>query len=134
MFIDTNVFLYAAGRDHPLREHSLRILERIGSGDLRASTSTEVIQELLYVLTRRGNRGAGIALAREILDLMPDLLPVSKPDIALALLYMERYERLNVRDAVHLGTMLNNGIDSIITADRDFDEIEDVTRVDPGEY
>ena len=134
MFVDTNVCLYAAGRDHPLRENGLRALEKVGSGDLKASTSTEVLQEILYVLTRRGERGAGIALTREILDLMPDPLPVTKPDVTLALLYMERYERLNVRDALHLGTMLNNGIGSILTADRHFDGIEDITRVDPEEY
>lgn len=134
MFIDTNVFLYAAGRSHPMKPYALRVLENIGSGAIEAQTNTEVIQEILYVLNRRNARDSGIALAREVLDLLPNPLPVTKPDTALALLYLERYRQLKVRDAIHLGTMLTNGIEEIVSADRDFDGIDDIRRLDLSEF
>lgn len=50
VFLDTNVFLYAVGAAHPLRELGQNVLRRVTNGDLLATTSTEVIQEILYVL------------------------------------------------------------------------------------
>lgn len=56
LFLDTNVFLYAAGADHPLKKPSIRWLEGAAEGRFRAVTSAEVLQEILHVLIRRGRR------------------------------------------------------------------------------
>ena len=37
IFLDTNIFLYAAGADHPLREASQQFLQRVAEGDLQAT-------------------------------------------------------------------------------------------------
>ncbi len=42
-FLDTNVFLYAAGADHPLRDPCQRILHRVAAGELAATTSSKVV-------------------------------------------------------------------------------------------
>jgi predicted nucleic acid-binding protein len=55
VFLDTNVFLYAIGAQHPLKAAGQQVLERVGNGTLEAVTSTEVIQEILY--PRCGSRG-----------------------------------------------------------------------------
>ena len=70
-FLDTNVFLYAAGSSHRLREPCQEILRRVADGNLFAITSTEVVQELLYVLDRRGRGADGIRLSRRVLLLFP---------------------------------------------------------------
>src|SRR4029434_4159304 len=48
VFVDSNIPMYVAGRDHPNREPARRVLERARSGDIEACTSTEVLQEILY--------------------------------------------------------------------------------------
>lgn len=73
IFLDTKVFLYAAGRPHPEREACALILRRVADGSLEATTNTEVIQEILYVLTRRGQRQEALQLAGAITALLPDL-------------------------------------------------------------
>jgi predicted nucleic acid-binding protein len=117
-----------------LKQPSERILNEIGEGSLDATTNTVVIQEILFILDRRGNREAGIAIAQDIMDLIPDLLPVTRPDMIMASLLLEQYQQLKSRDAVHAATMRTNGFDTIITADRHFDSIEGVNRIDPSEY
>ncbi len=51
-FIDTNVFLYAAGSAHPHRERCAKVLRRVADGKLDATINSEVIQETLYTTNR----------------------------------------------------------------------------------
>ena len=48
VFIDSNIPMYVAGRDHPNREPSMRFLERVRAGVVDGVTSTEVLQEILF--------------------------------------------------------------------------------------
>ena len=133
VFLDTNVFLYAAGADHPLKEACTGLLARVGSGDLEAATSTEVVQELLYVLTRRGMRAEGLRLARRVMALVPEVLPVTERDMAGACDVMEEYPELPVRDAVHAATMKSNSLQTIVSGDRHFDQVAWLVRQEPSE-
>ena len=128
VFLDTNVFLYAIGAQHPLKAPSQRVLERVGDGELDAVTSTEVVQEILHVLIRRGLRATGLQLARHMIDPLGGLLPVTQADLSIACDLIDRYPALPVRDAVHAATMLNNGISAIVSADGHFDEVQEIRR------
>jgi hypothetical protein len=131
-FLDTNIFLYAAGRPHPEREACAQILRRVAEGTLDATANTEVIQEILYVLTRRGQRPEALALARQVMLLCPDLLPVTSEDMVEVFRLLERHPGLPVRDAVHAANMLRNGLRTVISVDPDFDRIPEIRRVAPG--
>jgi len=131
-FLDTNIFLYAAGASHPLREACARVLRRVADGTLDATISSEVIQEVLYVLIRRGRRGDALKLASDLASLFPDLLAVTRDDVAGACELLRRYPELSVRDAVHVGTMLQNGLRTIVSVDSDFDQVSEIRRVDPS--
>jgi predicted nucleic acid-binding protein len=126
VFLDTNVFLYAIGAQHPLKAASQQVLKLVGDGDLEAASSTEVVQEILHVLSRRGLRETALKLALHTIDLLHPLLPVTQADISVACDLMDRYPALPTRDAIHAATMLNNGISDIITADGHFDEVEGI--------
>ena len=132
VFLDTNVFLYAAGGDHPHRQACARVLRRVADGSLDATVNSEVLQEVLYVLSRQGRRPEGITLARHVASLFPDLLPVTRDDMLRVCDLVRRYPRLPVRDAVHAATMLRNGIRQVISVDQDFDRIGEIRRVDPS--
>jgi predicted nucleic acid-binding protein len=132
VFLDTNVFLYAAGGDHPLRAPCGELLTRVGSGDLDATTSTEVVQELLYVLTRRNLRSEAQSLASAVQDMFPDVLPVTHADMRLTCQLLADHPSLPVRDAVHCAVMITNGITRIISADTHFDSLPDIQRIDPA--
>lgn len=129
IFLDTNVFLYAAGADHPLRDASQQVLRRVAEGALQATINTEILQEIVFVLNRRGLRALGLDLARSAALLFPDLLPVTRYDMLTACDLIERHPQLRPRDAVHAATMINNGIESILTADSHFNDLSGIKAV-----
>jgi hypothetical protein len=130
-FLDTNVFLYAVGADHPLREPCRELLRRLGDGRFEATTSTEVVQELLYVLDRRGRRGDGLELAGHVIALFPGLLPVRREEMERALRFVSGDPELPVRDAIHAATLLNHGLSIIVSADGHFDRLPELRRLSP---
>ncbi len=132
-FLDTNIFLYAAGGDHPFRKPCQHILRRVAEAELDATTSSEVVQEILYVLTRRGLRTQAIALARNILTVFPALLEVGANEMNAACDLLESTPELPPRDAVHAATMLTHEIATIISADTRFDQLTQLKRIAPDE-
>ncbi|MSP62235.1 MAG: PIN domain-containing protein [Myxococcales bacterium] len=129
VFIDSNIPMYVAGRDHPLREPARRFLERVRDGEVEGCTSTEVLQEILYryVALRRPD------LAREVYDLFvqvcPTVLPVTLADTDGARRLATGKLKIGVRDALHAAVMLNHGIRSIATFDAAFDRIPKIDRL-----
>ena len=71
VFIDSNIPMYVAGRDHPLREPARRLLESVRSGRVEGCTSTEVLQEILY----RYSGLKRLDLARDVYDLFVQICP-----------------------------------------------------------
>ena len=64
VFLDTNIFLYAAGGPHPEREACIALLRRVSDGSMDAIVHAEVVQEVMFVLVRRGRLRDGLRLAR----------------------------------------------------------------------
>jgi len=129
VFIDSNIPMYVAGRDHPLRAPAMRLLERVRAGDLDACSSTEVLQEILY-------RYAGLRrldLARDVYNLFvslcPVIFPVTLADTDRARDLMSAVTGISVRDAMHAAVMLNNGVGEIATFDTGFDLVSGVERL-----
>jgi len=84
------------------------------------------------VLTRRGRRDDALKLAGHLTALFPDLLAVTRDDVVGACQLLRQYPRLSVRDAVHVGTMLRNGLKTVVSVDSDFDQVSEIRRVAPG--
>ena len=129
VFIDSNIPMYVAGRDHPLRAPAMRVLERVRAGDLEACSSTEVLQEILY-------RYAGLRrldLARDVYDLFvalcPVVFPVTLADTDRARDLLGAGTPVSVRDAIHAAVMLNNDVREIATFDTGFDAIQGIQRI-----
>lgn len=140
IFLDTSVFMYARGKEHPLKDPCGRIILQIGNkGDLGSLGSpvinTEVFQEILYRYFMIGKWETGISVCRDIQALDIDILPVTANDIDRICDLFGKYERkkekIPPRDLIHAAVMLGNGINQIITADRHFDSIKEIIRISP---
>lgn len=129
--LDTNVFLYALGREHPYRstcQTILRSLDEEGSG---YTTDAEVLQEILHVFTRKGERLRGIRVVADLLVVLPALIPIGGVEIAAAAQLLGDHLALSPRDAIHAAVVLQHGLDGIVSADRGFDEVIGLRRYDP---
>lgn len=134
VFVDTNVFVYAIGADHPYREPCRRVVELIAAGSLLGETSVEVVQEFAHVRGRRsGDWAEAAARAREIIGSCRPVHPFGEAELMRALDLLARHVELTVRDAVHVATALGQNIDAILSADRHFDAIAGVERIDPAD-
>ena len=129
VFIDSNIPMYVAGREHPLREPSRRFLQAVGKGQVEACTSTEVLQEILY----RYSALKRLDLARQVYDLFvqicPMVLPVTLADTDRARDLLVARPESGARDALHAAVMLNNDVTRIATFDEGFDGIDGITRI-----
>ena len=127
VFVDSNVPMYVAGRDHPLREPARRFLERARTGHVEICTSTEVLQEILYRYSALKRRDLAVAVYDLFVQLCPVVFPVTLADTDRAKSLLS--DRISVRDAMHAAVMFDNAVVEIATFDEGFDAIEGVTRV-----
>ena len=124
--------MYAVGAEHPLKEPCLAILRSIASGELAAVSDVEVCQEILHRYTSLGEREQALHVARLFIKVVPETLPITKEDLLLSLEMHQRYPSLQARDSLHTAVMSNNGIQFIISADRQFNEVDEIERIDPS--
>lgn len=130
--VDTNIFLYARGQDHPYREPCRAVLRAAGDTRIILESSVELGQEFAHVLLRRGIDRAS---ALEEVDEVRGQCRIHAFDaqvLARTSALLREFETLGVRDAVHLATALQAGITRILSTDRAFDHIPSVQRVDPA--
>ena len=130
-FVDTNIFLYSIGRDHPLKPASLNAIHLIRDGQIVAVINTEIIQEILYHFQSVKQLSIGVRLAKDVVSISSRILPVGEMDLSLAIELLETYPKIQTRDAFHAATMIYNGIGEIVSTDPHFDLINEIKRIDP---
>jgi predicted nucleic acid-binding protein len=128
-FVDSNIPMYVAGRDHPLRDPARRFLERARAGEVEICTSTEVLQEILYRYVGLKRRDLAAAVYDLFVQLCPTVLPVALADTDRAKGLLTSVGGLSVRDALHAAVMLNHEVATIATFDEGFDHIDGITRI-----
>ncbi len=131
-FVDTNIFLYSVGRDHPLKPASLNAIHLIREGQIAAVINTEIVQEILYHFQSIKQLSVGVRLAKDTVSISSRILPVEEMDLSLAIELLETYPKIQTRDAFHAATMIHNGIKEIISTDPHLDLIPEIKRIDPA--
>lgn len=134
MYIDTAVLMYAGGAQHPLRQACRDLLERVADGDLSATTSAEVIQEILHRFQSSATPDVGVRMARATLDLFAPVLSITHETMEQAVLLAAQHARLSSRDLVHAAVCRVERIAVIVSPDRGFDAVDGLSRVDPVGY
>ena len=133
LFLDTAVFMYAGGSEHPLRDPCRRILRHAALGQLSATTSTVVVQEILHRFLSIGRAQTGLHMATDTLDMFAPVLPITHGLMRRLPQLVERYPTLSARDLIHVATCIAEGIETIVSPDRGFDQVREIRRVDPAE-
>jgi uncharacterized protein len=132
VFVDSNIPMYVAGRDHPNREPARRFLERARAGDVEACTSTEVLQEILYRYSGLRRMEVGAEVYDLFVQLCPVIFPVTLADTDRAKALLMATPGVGVRDAIHAAVMSNNDVLEIATFDAAFEQIPGISRAALG--
>lgn len=127
VFLDANVFVTALAGDEGTAACD-EIVSAAASGALSATTSVGVAEEVWHLeLSRPVPNVAGAV--RRLIELMPPLLPIDQATLEVALTLPSG--RLGAYDRLHAATCVLHGIDTIVTADKAFDELDRPRRLDP---
>jgi predicted nucleic acid-binding protein len=129
IFVDSNIPMYVAGREHPHRASSQRFLEMARAGEIEICTSTEVLQEILYRYSALKRLDLAGGVYDLFVQLCPVVLPVTLADTDRARRLVTDSDGISVRDAIHAAVMLNHEIDEIATFDQGFDSIAGIRRI-----
>ncbi len=145
VFVDTNIFVYAATRSHvqggegaALQAGSQAVIQALADGHLIGVTSLTVLQEILYLLTRwarqrdePGLHDTGQQIVRSAGSLAEEKLAPTVLEFARAVEGYRPGEDFN--DLLIVETMRARGITTILTTDRGFEELG-VERLDPRDW
>lgn len=134
VFIDTNIPIYASGREHLYKEPCARIMRIVSESPTAFVTNVEVLQELVhhYQASRRWELGRQVV--RSFAEIMHDRIePIYQDDILLAARLADDHPLVSTRDLVHAAVMKRLGADHVISADTDFDRLPGITRLDPSD-
>lgn len=133
VLVDTNVFAYALGDEHRYKQPCREIVASAAGGSLRLEASAGLVQELAHLRQRRtGDRAVAAEDARDAANLCR-LHDVRSIDALRALSLFRDHPALSARDAVFAAVALGQGIPAILSADRGFDGIAGLARVDPAD-
>jgi hypothetical protein len=118
IFVDSNVFIYAAGRPHPLRNEAQNFFLEARQEHRMLVTSAAVLQELLHVylpVERTQTLDAALELAVRGTD---EVIPIDMEAVLLARALVAQYPGLTARDLLHLAVCRMRGIKHLKTFDR----------------
>jgi predicted nucleic acid-binding protein len=126
-FVDANIVIHARSSSE-YRDPCMSILAALAGGEADGRTSTASLEEVWHFeLSERAPEVAGMttdayAVFKPLLSVTDDIF---RDALALA------GTRIGANDRVHVATCLANGIDTIVSADRCFDAVEQLRRIDP---
>ena len=118
IFVDSNVFMYAVGKPHPLRAEAQSFFMKSSGNGRRLVTSAEVLQELLHVylpVERIETLDTAFYLATNGVD---QVIPITDEMVIHAKHLADKYTGLTARDLLHLSVCQIHKIAEIKTFDR----------------
>lgn len=129
-FIDSNIFFYAKILDREYGDACAKILRKMEMGEIKAVTSTLVIVELANALRKYGLSREVRAVVDAVFSLDIQVFEVDPLDVRIAAQIFDEF-KISPYDCVHVAVMKKAGIEEIISADKDFDKINWIRRLDP---
>ena len=117
IFVDSNVFMYAVGKSHPLRQPATDFFVNAQNDNISLCTSSKVLQELLHAYhpvarSRALNEAIALIDAHGI-----EVWPLEKDDVILAAQLHDSHPTLSARDLCHLASCQRRRASELMTFD-----------------
>ena len=120
IFVDTNVFMYAVGRPHPLRDPAREFFADCTRSRTPLCTSAEVLQELAHAYLPVGRKQTLDAALSLVTRSRVEVWPLEQEDVTLARQLHEQHPALAARDLCHLASCRRRGVGDVRTFDQGF--------------
>ena len=128
--LDTNVFVYAVGQPHRLRNPAQALLRAADVDRVSISTTPYVVQEFAHVYAARRPREEADQLARDVARTAAPLVTAIERDVPIALELFAEHPRLDAFDCLLAAVVMREGAEGLISADRGFSTVAGLRWVD----
>ena len=128
MYIDSNIFIFAAADKGTKGRTCREIIKLITERKIICTASTLIIDEVIWVLKKNIGKDDAIKITKTMLSLPIKWLDIDKSSI---IRMIDIYEKttLDPRDALHISSMIETGLSTIVSEDKDFDKVEGIERM-----
>lgn len=126
-FLDANALIYSATASD-YRDPCVEILDAIAEGEAEGVTSTAALEEVWHI-ELSGRAGDLGGLTGRTYELLSPLLTITDEIFRRALALDAA--SIGANDRLHVACCQANGIDTIVSADPEFDDVRGIRRVDP---
>ncbi len=134
IFIDANVPIYAAEREHPYRAPCIGVLAAVTDNPEGFVTNAEVFQEIMHHYRSMDRWDGGQTVLESFAAMMRGrVASVTVDDVLAAGQLARTHHGLSTRDLLHLVVMHRVDVVRIVTADADFDRVPGIIRLDPAD-
>ncbi len=133
MYIDSNIFIFAATDRGKLGKDCRNILELIDEQEIACAASFLVVDEVVWVLKRTIGKTDAVKITKAMLSMPLKWIDVTK-SITMRMIGLYEKTSLAPRDAIHVASMKEVGISVIVSEDDDFDKVEGIERNNASEF
>ncbi len=127
LYLDSNVFIFAAVNVEEEGEKAVALLARIQQGELQAITSALTFDEVFWEVKKYRGLEKAMETAEAMLN-FPNLEIVSADkEVVLSALQIIREYHLAPRDAIHAATAIAEKAE-FVSKDADFDKVTSLKR------
>jgi uncharacterized protein len=129
LYLDSNVFIYAALNTGVYGNKAVSLLQKIQQGEEQAVTSVLTFDEVFWTVKK--NRGVEKAIeAGQALLNFPNLeLIAVDGELVSSALQIIKECNLDPRDAIHTATAIAEKVDAIVSTDPHFDNLKELKRI-----
>lgn len=128
LYIDSNVFIYAALNTEEIGERARALLLKVQQGKEQASSSALTFDELVWAVKKHRTVEDAINVGEVFLNFPNLRLTLMNGELLASALNLIRKYRLDPRDSIHAATAILERAEAIVSTDTHFDKIKEIRR------
>ncbi len=128
MYLDSNIFIFAAINQDELGQRCREIIKLVDNQKISAAASYIMVDEVLWVLKKNIGKEDAIKIVKTMLSMPVKWISVDEAVIFETLEIFETTS-LDPRDSIHIASMRHVGLTTLVSEDRDFDKVKEIDRV-----
>lgn len=132
MYIDSNIFIFAATDKDELGQNCRELMELINEQKITCAASYLVVDEVIWILKKMVGKENAVKIVKTMLSMPMKWIVVDRP-VIMKMVDIYGRTTLDPRDAIHVSSMKDIGLSVILSEDADFDKVEGIERISASE-
>ncbi len=128
MYVDSNIFIFAAADKGKPGQDCREIIRLINERKITCASSFLVVDEVMWILKKNVGKDLAVKIVKAMLSMPIKWIAIDK---SVIIRMVDAYEKtqLDPRDAIHVSSMKEVGLSVIVSEDDDFDKEDGIERM-----